>query len=149
MSHAAVLIFFVVQAAFLAAVIVIIFRLRPCKPARGIFGHISISGQGASAMTFSIAKGVTKTATVVFSDAADVTQPIYSVPVWAVTPPDALTLTPAADGMTCSLVGVTEEPCTLTAVAEGDPTAGVNTITATLGGTVTPAENTKGTITVA
>lgn len=103
-------------------------------------------------MSFNITSGQTKTATAVFTDANSVVQPLPpgNVPVWNVTPSDALTLTPAADGMTCVIVGgPTLGPLTLSATVEGDPAPGVDTIVATIDGTIVAPEDTQGTITVA
>lgn len=102
-------------------------------------------------MSFSIQTGQSKTATVAFTDANGVAQPLPAgnVPAWAVDPASALALTPAADGMSCAIVGGSPVgDFTLTATVEGDPTPGVDTITATIAGTLVAAEDTQGTITI-
>lgn len=149
MFYLLALIIIALELTFVVGLLIVIIRMQRCKPAQRVFGHITINGPGVPTMSFEIEVGQTKVATVVYSDAAGVTHPIFSVPVWAVTPADALTLTPAADGMTCSIVGAVVEGCSLTASAESDPTPGKNTTVATISGTVIPAENTQGTITVA
>lgn len=103
-------------------------------------------------MSFNIQTGQSKTATASFTDASGTVQPLPTgnIPAWAVTPAGALTLTPAADGMTCAIVGGSPlGALTLTATVEGDPTPGVDTIVATISGTLVAPEDTQGTITVA
>lgn len=113
-------------------------------------GHIFL-GPGDFKMSFSIRSGQTGVATAVFTDAQGVVRPLApgNVPVWAVTPPDALSLVPAADGMSCAVTGgENPEDFSLTATAEGDPTPGVDTIVATIAGTLVAPEDTQGTISV-
>jgi len=110
-------------------------------------------GQGKiEIMSFNITSGQSKTATVVFTDANGKVQPLPAgnIPVWTVIPAAALSLTPAADGMSCAILGGTAlGPLTLTATVEGDPTPGVDPLTPSIVGTVVAPEDTQGTITVA
>lgn len=122
-------------------------RPRPTK------GFIFIHGHGVK-MSFSIRAGQTGVATAVFTGPPpDLT--VYplapgNVPVWAVSPADALVLSPAADGMTCEITGGSGAPgdFALTATAEGDPTPGVDTLVATIAGVLAQPEDTQGTISV-
>ncbi len=103
-------------------------------------------------MSFNIKAGQTGVATAVFTDAAGAVHPLAprNVPVWAVSPADALVLAPAEDGMTCNITGGTGAAgnFALTATGEGDPTAGKDTIVATIAGILVEAEDTQGTISV-
>jgi hypothetical protein len=91
--------------------------------------------------------GAATVATALFVDPQGVAQPLASKPVWAATPDGLVALTPADDGMTCSVAPVAAGDVTLTATAEGDPTPGKNTIVATAALTVAPDEDVSGTIT--
>lgn len=85
-------------------------------------------------------------ATAHFTDAAGVEHPIHSVPVWAATPDGIVKVTAAADGMTAAYEAVGPGTATITATAECDPTAGVNTVTLSASLTVVDVEDTGGTI---
>lgn len=92
--------------------------------------------------------------------------PVYSTPVWSVTPPGALTLTPgpitpptlntsgiatapAVGPFTCALlVGSAATAFTLYVSFEADPSPGVNTITQSYSNTITPPEATQGGTTI-
>lgn len=119
--------------------------LRCCKSERG--AGIIVFGQAGVTMSKSINIGANTTATVVYTDDQGVSDPIFSVPVWAATPDGIVTLAPAADGMTCVATGVAAGDVSLTATAEGDSTPGANTIVATAALNVKAAEDSKGEIT--
>lgn len=111
-----------------------------------------IVGQGkVEIMSFNITSGQSKTATVVFTDVNGKVQPLPAgnIPVWSAIPAESLSLTPAADGMSCAIVGgAMLGPLTLTATVEGDPTPGVDPLTPSIVGTVVAPEDTQGIVTV-
>lgn len=94
-----------------------------------------------------ITVGATTTATALFTDNNNVSEPVFSVPVWVATPTGIVTLAPAADGLTCVVTGAAVGDVTITSAVEGDPTPGVDTVTATASLSVAAPEDTQGTIT--
>jgi hypothetical protein len=72
--------------------------------------------------------GGTSTASVTYQDKAGVTVPVASVPVWSVDNAAIATVAAAADGMSALVTAVSVGTATVTVVAEGDPTPGVDTI---------------------
>lgn len=116
-------------------------------------GALVLIGQGkVETMSFNIKTGQSMVATALFTDDKDVARPLASgtVPAWSVIPADALALTPAADGMTCGIVGgPNPEDFVLTVTGQGDPDAAVDPLTGNISGTVTAPEDSKVTITVA
>jgi hypothetical protein len=91
--------------------------------------------------------GLGTTAKATFTDSAGVDVAVVGVPVWSATPDGLVTLQPAADGLSCDVLPVAAGDVTLTCVAEGDPTPGVDTVTLTGTLTVAADEATGGTIT--
>jgi hypothetical protein len=115
-------------------------------PARR-FGFIFV-GQGMITMTNNYVQGSSHVATLALADANGVSRPLPAgvVPVWSVTPPAALTLSPAADGMTCAFVaGTTDGDFTLTATTTYPDT---DADVVNFAGAVVDPEDTTGTITV-
>ncbi len=75
--------------------------------------------------------GGTSTATVAYQDKAGATVAVASVPAWSVDDATKATVAPAADGMSALVTALAVGAATITVVAEGDPTPGVDTITLT------------------
>jgi hypothetical protein len=86
--------------------------------------------------------GGTSNATVVYDDKAGTAVAVDSVPAWTVDLPNVASIAPAADGMSAVVTALAVGVATVTVVAEGDPTAGVDTIT--LSGTVTVVDEASG-----
>ena len=102
-------------------------------------------------MSFSIKTGESKTATALFTDDADVARPLAAgtTPVWSVAPADAVALTPAADGMSCVIVGGPNTvDFVLTVNGQGDADPAKDPLTGNISGSVVLPEDTKVTITV-
>jgi hypothetical protein len=71
-------------------------------------------------------------ATLAFLDKKGNPATVVGVPVWTTSVPGILALTPAADGLSCAIAVVGPVGAgTIDVVAEGDPTAGVDTLHAT------------------
>lgn len=142
--------------ALILVVVLLLFSFRKSRHRhrpRPTQGFISIQGQ-ENGMSFNIKAGQTGVATATFTDANLVVRPLPagSVVVWAVSPPDALVIG-AVDPASPLSVGITggagaPGDFALTATTEGDPTPGVDTIVATIAGTLVEPEDTQGTIDV-
>lgn len=116
------------------------------------FGLImAINQQGKiDIMATNVTVGWTLPLTAKFFNATDGT--VYplapgTIPVWSASSTNNVTLTPAADGLTCSALGTGAGAVVVTCVGQGDPVAGVDDITATITITVQNPEDTTGTIT--
>lgn len=147
-----------VQIAFIAFIFYKAHRHRSPARRHGLI-IVGLSGK-VYIMSFNIKPGQTGTATAVFVDTTTTPptpRPLAPglVPVWAVTPPDAVALAPvatSADGSTwtCGLTGGSNpEDFAITCTGEGDPTPGVDTIVATIAGVLLAPEDNAGTISVA
>lgn len=86
--------------------------------------------------------GGTSTASVAYTDAAGVSVPVSGAPTWTVDDATIASVTPAADGLSAAVVALKAGTATITVVAEGDPTPGVDTITLT--GTVNVVDEASG-----
>lgn len=75
--------------------------------------------------------GGTSTATITAKDAQGNTVTLPSAPSWSVDNSAIATIAPAADGMSAVVTAVAVGTATITVKAEGDPTPGVDTLTAT------------------
>lgn len=116
---------------FAIIIIAVLFLVWRYRPRHRRHHHRAVSG--ILHMSKQLNVGATSTATVAYTDAAGqpVTLPAGSVPVWTVDDTTKATATPAADGLTAVIEGVAVGTATVTVVAEGDPTPGVDTITLT------------------
>lgn len=126
----------------IAAALVIIYLLWRDRPRHGRSSDQAASGAMTLSKTLNI--GATSTATVAYTDKAGnpVTLPAGNVPAWSVDQAGVASVTPAADGMTAAVDGLAVGTATVTVVAEGDPTPGVDTITLT--GTVNVVDEAAG-----
>ena len=132
-------VFGVLLGLFVLAVLLWAFRPRHRRPFPSASkGLLSISKQ--------LNVGATSTATVTYQDPAGTTVPVSGAPTWSVDNNAVATVVPAADGMSAVVTGVAVGTATVTVKAEGDPVAGVDTIT--LEGTVSVVdEASTGTLT--
>lgn len=90
--------------------------------------------------------GGTSTASVTYADAAGANVAVSGAPSWSVDDASVASVTPAADGLSALVTALAVGTATISVVAEGDPTPGVDTITLT--GTVNVVdEATGGTLT--
>ncbi len=87
--------------------------------------------------------GNTTTASVTYQDKEGDDVPVVGAPKWSAAPDGLVTLAPAEDGMSCVVTPVAVGDVTITVVAEGDETAGVDTITLT-GDVTVAAEEASG-----
>ena len=116
----------------LAIFLIAIHRSRGCFPRRrAVTGRFIWDQQGDGSMSKIIHLGNTSTASVSYQDKEGDTVPVVGVPAWSAMPDGIVTLAPAADGMSAVVTPVAIGNATITVVAEGDETAGVDTITLT------------------
>jgi preprotein translocase subunit YajC len=107
-------------------------------------------GQEVFTMSFSLKSGQSATISAAFTDAAGVAHPLApgNVPAWSVSPDGAVSITPAADGLSAEVVGgATPGDFTVSVNGEGDPVVGADTITGNIAGTIVEAEDTQVTLT--
>lgn len=81
--------------------------------------------------------------TAVFEDASGAPRKVVGTPAWASSDTSIATVTPAADGLSASIVGVAPGTATITVKAEGDPTPGNDTIEGEIDVTVIETEATQ------
>ena len=118
------------------------------KPNRGRvrFGIMLTTKQGTNTMnkiagTLAALWAVVVTA--VFEDASGAPRKVVGTPAWASSDTSIATVTPAADGLSASIVGVAPGTATITVKAEGDPTPGNDTIEGEIDVTVIETEATQ------
>lgn len=88
--------------------------------------------------------GNTTTGTVEYEDKEGDEVPVVGAPKWSVAPDGIVTLAVADDGKSCVVTPVAIGDATITVVAEGDETVGVDTITLTGDITVAAEEASSG-----
>lgn len=104
--------------------------------------------EGELRMSKTLQAGASTTGTVAYTNKDGGPATPASPPQWSVSPDGVVTLTPAADGMSCGIVaGTAPGTATVSVVAEGDPTPGVDTITLAASISVVPEEASAGTLT--
>lgn len=91
--------------------------------------------------------GAGTTASVAYVDAEGDPATVIGAPTWAASPDGIVSLSPAGDGLSASISAVAVGDVVITVTAEGDETAGVDTITLTGNLTVAGEEATGGTLT--
>jgi hypothetical protein len=83
-------------------------------------------------MAASFAVGTSVTASIAFTDAGGNAAVVDGAPVWECNPPEAATLIPAADGLSCVIVfGGTIGTLQIKATADSDMTGGVHDLVVT------------------
>lgn len=131
----------------LAAILVLATRRRPrCnRGSSPVFGNLKIMSKIIHV------GGAGTTASVAYVNKEGAAASVVGAPVWSVTPGDGsiIALTAAADGMSASISAVAVGDATITVTAEGDETAGVDTITLTADVSVAAEEATGGAISFA
>lgn len=111
---------------------------------RFLFGIVlPTKGQATMNISGTIPATWSDVATASFEDAGGTVRLLASTPVWSTSDATVATVTPAADGLTATILGVAAGTCTVTVTAEGDPTPGKDTITGTIAVTVTSPEATQ------
>ena len=83
------------------------------------------------------------TVTAKFEDADGIVVPVQGTPVWSVDNTSIATVEPATDGMSAVIKGVAPGMAKVTVTAEGDPTAGVDTVVGEVDVTVVADEATQ------
>lgn len=137
--------FLLPAAIFIIAALFLLFRRRHPRR-RAVSGRFTWANQSETNMKTLHLNGAASTASVTYTNKEGGAAPIVGVPTWSASPDGIVSLAPAADGLSAVVTPVALGQATITVVAEGDETAGVDTITLTGDVTVAAEEATGGTL---